>query len=67
MDLAALWQVGSPRTRDLTCAPCIGRGFLTSGPPGKSWLFWVESPAGDAGWEESDFKGPTPGLRPVGL
>ena len=31
-----MWNPSS-QTRDRTCTPCIGRGVLTSAPPGKSW------------------------------
>ena len=36
MDLLALWYVESSWTKDQTHVPCIGSGFLTTGPPGKS-------------------------------
>ena len=39
MGLVALLHVESSRIRDQTQVPCIGRKFLTTGPPGKSSPF----------------------------
>ena len=38
-------HVGSSPTRDRTCAPCPGSGFLTTGPPGKSEKLHLKKPA----------------------
>ena len=35
MGSAAPWHVGSSWTRDWSNVPCVTRGFLTTGPPGK--------------------------------
>ena len=34
-------HMGSSWTRDGTCVPCIGKQFLTTGPPGRSQLFFL--------------------------
>ena len=40
MGLLAPWHVESSQTRDRTCVPSIGSGFLTTGPPGKSYKYF---------------------------
>ena len=37
LGLSCLWHVESSQTRDQTCVPALAAGFLTTGPPGKSW------------------------------
>ena len=40
MGLVALQHVESYQTRDQMCVPALAVGFLTTGPPGKSFRFF---------------------------